>query len=240
MYNNVVRHTTWAGSGGAVKFWMSGNNANTATGYAFNNVIYDNIGGNIIDTGGHFDVSYGTWYFFNNTVQCGTDSAMGACVLGDAGNKQGGNYAGGTMVLHLTNNNWITTGPILTCVQPSWTCTETTDLQQTLSQANAQGYSSTSTYAFQPTITAAATAAASQSLCTTIGIIDASAGAACQSDTTYACAYDATNHTISCPTRTALARSAGAWDVGAYQFSTTTQASAPTPKPPQDLTAAVQ
>jgi hypothetical protein len=240
MYDNVVRHITWAGSGGAVKFWMSGNNANTATGYAFNNVIYDILPGNIVDTGGHFGVNYGTWYFFNNTVECGTDSTPGACVLGDAGNKQSGQYTGGTMALYLNNNHWITTGPILSCVQSTWTCAETNDVQQTISKANSQGYTSTGTYAFQPTSANGSTVRAGTdmlSLCMTIGMTDSIAGAACQSDTQYACTYNTANHTVSCPARTIVARTAEP-NIGAYQFGSAAQAE--TPEPPTDLAASVQ
>jgi hypothetical protein len=230
MYNNVVRHVTWAGSGGAVKFWMSGNNANTATGYAFNNVIYDNSVGNIVDTGGHFAVNYGTWYFFNNTIQCGTDSAMGSCVLGDAGNKQNNQYNGGRMVLHLSNNHWITTGPVLTCVQATWTCTEINDVQQTLSRAKAQGYTSKSAYAFQPTSargSTVGTGVTDSSLCTAVSAIDASAGTACGNATGYACSYNSTNHAVTCPALTPLSRG-GTWDKGAYQYIGTRTVAPPT------------
>lgn len=238
MYNNVVRNYTFAGSGGAVKFWMSGNNANTATGYAYNNVIYNVLPGNIVDVGGHFAVPYGTWYFFNNTVECGTDSNPGGCLIGDNGNT------GGSMTLHLSDNHWITTGSILSCTK-TYVCTEANDVLQTVSQAKSQGYSDASAYAFQPTsasgstVTSIANAAAvstRQSLCTTIGIIDSRAGAACQSDTSYACTYDTTNHTMRCPARQTVARAAEP-NVGAYQFSSV---EASTPNPPAGLTVSVQ
>jgi hypothetical protein len=216
MYNNVVRHTTWAGSGGAVKFWMSGNNANTATGYAFNNVIYDNAVGNIVDTGGHFRVNYGTWYFFNNTVQCGTDSNMGACIVGM--------NTGATLNMYLSNNHWIQSGtssPLSCTNNPGGSCSQTNDLMQTLSRAKAQGYTSKSAYAFQPTSASGSTVGTGvtvSSLCTAVSAIDANAGTACGNATGYACSYNSSNHTVTCPALTPVSRG-GTWDKGAYQYS---------------------
>lgn len=255
IYNNVIRHTLFPGSGGAVKLWLNGNGPcpfSSCTNYAFNNVVYDNLPGNVIDAGGHFDVNYGTWYIFNNTFDCGTDSTPGNCAIGDNGNAQDHVAANGQMNLYSINNHWISTNrSSLCCSGPagsgsigscySFACSETSGLYQTVSAASAQGYIDTGNYAFQPVKGSGSTVGAGaneQSLCTAIGAIDASAGAACQYDTGYACAYNATNHTVSCPTRTALARPAGAWDVGAYQFSATAQTS--TPKPPQGLAATVQ
>ncbi|MGB7498226.1 MAG: hypothetical protein WBQ61_17270 [Candidatus Acidiferrum sp.] len=251
MYNNVVRHTTWSGSGGAVKFWMNGNDGDPAgtVGYAFNNVIYDNVPGNVVDVGGHFGVFYGTWYFFNNTVACGTDSDPGNCILGDNGDKQNGQFTGGSMNLYLSDNQWIqASGSILSCTQSTYKCTETGDLLQTVSQAASQGYTDASAFAFQPTtasgstitaaakVTTAATATARLSLCTTIGLTNAVAGAACQSDTSYACTFDATNHAVVCPARETVARATEP-NVGAYQFGS---AEASVPNPPEGLAITVQ
>jgi hypothetical protein len=253
IYNNIVRHTLFSGSGGAVKLWFNGNNAcpfSSCTSYAFNNILYDNLPGNMVDTGGHYDVNYGTWYIFNNTFACGTDSTPGACEIGDNGNAQGGVAAGGTMTLYLINNHWISTGTTsiagfggLSGSCYHFTCSESTPVYQTVAEASAQGYNDTGTYALQPTSSSGSTVGAGtnkQSLCTAISAVDASAGAACQDDTAYACAYNASSHTVSCPTRTALARPTGAWDIGAYQFSTTTTVQTSTPKPPQGLVATVQ
>jgi len=145
------------------------------------------------------------------------------------------------------NNHWIqvgTSNPTTCTPAVGVVCTQTNDVMQSLSQANAQGYTDSSTYAFQPTsasggtVTAAAGAAAAtrQSLCTAIGTVSASAGAACQSDTSYACIYDTTNHTVRCPARETLARVAES-NIGAYQFSS---AQASIPNPPVGLTVSVQ
>ena len=241
MYNNVVRHTTWAASSGVVKFWMSGNNFNTSTGYAFNNVIYDNYPGNMVDTGGHFgplnnggyaacslstpeNCAYGTWYFFNNTVECGTRSVPGFCALGDQGNKQKGLSTGGFMTLVLSNNHWIsTTSKNLVCGQTSFKCKETAALVHSEGRARTEGFTSDSRYAFQPTRKNGGSVGSGvnmQSLCSTIAKADINAATACMSDTSYGCVYLETDHTVNCWARTKVARpTIGTWDVGAYQFN---------------------
>jgi len=227
IYNNLITGTT--ASGGIVKLWLSGNNANTATGYAFNNVIYNNAPGNMVNLAGHNAVNYGTWYFFNNTVECGTDSSTGSC-----GNDSGGT-SGETFVFHSKNNHWITsTPPAISCTYSA--CDFVTDLTQTMTTAKGQGYTSGSAYAFQPTSASGLTEGAGtneRSLCTTISGLNASAGAACMADTSYACSYNTRNHTVSCPDRTENARPATpAWNIGAYEYAGTG-----TPNPPTSLTA---
>ena len=59
------------------------------------------------------------------------------------------------------------------------------------------------------------------------------AGVALCSDTTNACTYQSTTHSVSCPARSALPRpSGGNWDGGAYRYGTISQ-----PNPPTNLTA---
>jgi hypothetical protein len=56
-------------------------------------------------------------------------------------------------------------------------------------------------------------------------------------DTSYACMYNTSTHSVSCPARASVARpSTGNWDVGAYQFGTTTSTS---PQPPTGLSVVV-
>jgi hypothetical protein len=235
IYNNLITGTT--ASGGITKLWLSGNNSNNATGYAFNNVIYNNASGNMVNLAGHNAVNYGTWYFFNNTVECGTDSNP-ASGSGGCGNDSGGS-SGMTFVLHSKNNHWITNAsPPLSCVHSS--CDFTDDVTQTVAAASAQGYSSGSTYAFAPTSGTGATIGTgtnNQSICTTITGLNASAGAACQNATGYACSYNTSNHTVSCPAETPLVPrpSTTAWNVGAYQYAGGTQT---TVTPPTSLAAA--
>jgi len=241
LYNNIVRHTLWAGSGGAVKFWMSGNNFTTATGYAFNNLIYDNLTGNVVNTGGHFgpknptdgcaandpnptvNCSYGTWYFFNNTIAVGTAAIPGNNAMGDSSNSQRGVKSGAYMNLHLSNNHWVgNMSTALSCVQASFVCTDTNSLFQTFSATKKQGYTdTTSLHAFQPTRSRGSTVNTGlnmQSLCAAVTVIDSVAGASCQYDTGYACSYNSTAHTVTCPAMTPVSRGS-TWDKGAYQFS---------------------
>jgi hypothetical protein len=220
IYNNLIAGTT--ASGGITKLWLSGNDSNTSTGYAFNNVIYDNASGNMVNLAGHDAVNYGAWYLFNNTVECGTDSSPGTGT-GACGNDSGGT-SGMTFVLYAINNHFIkgdTTAP-LTCTYSD--CTFTTQLTQTLTAANSQGYTSTETYAFSPASANGSTVGAGtneQSICAAIASLNSAAGTACQKTTGYACTYNTSNHTVSCPNDTELTRpiSPTAWDIGAYQFS---------------------
>jgi hypothetical protein len=244
IYNNIFRHTTWAGATGVGHFWFNGlancgaigSPLTNCIGYAFNNVMYDVAPGNQVNMGGHFGVNYGTIYFFNNTIQCGSDSSLGDCDLGDNGNSQGGKASGGTMAVNVINNHWIAEDhtSVFCCSGPagkgsrgscySFTCRETTALYQTVKTAKKKGYNHTGTYAFQPAGSSGSTVgtgASLNSLCAAVSAIDADAGAACNKDTSYACTYNATNHTVNCPARTAVSRPTAVWDVGAYQFSST-------------------
>jgi len=231
IYNNVIRNTTNPLTAGAVKLWLNGNAAcpySSCTSYAFNNVIYNNYPGNMVDTGGHFSVNYGTWYIFNNTFDCGTDKDQGACSIGDGGNGQHAVGSHGQMILYLINNHWLSTaktsivgygGRFGRC---AWfICTETGGLYQSVGAAKKRGYTSRSAYAFQPTSSNGSTVGKGtdqSALCTAVNAIDSTAGVACKSGTTYACTYNSTNHTVSCPTTTPVKRPTGAWDVGAYQY----------------------
>jgi hypothetical protein len=229
IYNNVIAHV-WkqgvGGSGGGL--WLSGNSANTATGYAFNNVMFDNQPGFSLSIAGHNAVNYGTWYFFNNTFECGTDTNM----CGGSGVIDGGGTKGMTFVFYHGNNHIINSNTndfrcaYSTCSTPS---PLKSDLVQVLKKANSQGY--TSTYAFRPTSGTGSTVGAggnAQSICASIARLNSAAGMACQYDTGYACSYNTTNHTVSCPAKTENPRPAGAGtDIGAYQFASGTKASQP-------------
>jgi hypothetical protein len=219
-YNNVVRHSTWSTSGGAVKLWYMGNIGSdyTGTGYVFNNVLYDNLAGNLFDSMGHNAINYGKLYVFNNSIQSGTDSAPGGDpISGDNGNR------GGTAVIDQYGNHLISSASsTFNCNH--FTCSADHDLLQTLSVANGEGYFDTSTYALEPPASCTASTCSTvgaglneQALCTAIAAFDPVAGKACQKDTTYACAYNESKHTVSCPARNPAPRPNGAWDVGAYQ-----------------------
>ena len=63
-----------------------------------------------------------------------------------------------------------------------------------------------------------------ESTCSAIGQLNSAAGTACQSSTGYACSYNTSNHTVSCPAMGLAGRpGSGAWDVGAFQGATALQ-----------------
>ncbi len=209
IYNNIVTGTfyyggtLYGGSGGGI--WLAGNGAFSGTGYVFNNLMYSNSGAFTIGLGGHNALNYGTWYVFNNTEECGNDvtinSGTGSC------GGDGGGATGETFNLTAINNHFITgdggSTPIL--CQFGIACSFTTNLNQTLTAANTQGYNDTTeTYAFSPGTISGSTVGAGtnqQSLCTTIAGLNGAAGAACASDL-----------------RGVARPASAAWDIGAYQY----------------------
>jgi hypothetical protein len=234
IYNNLIYGSTW--SGGIVGLWLNGNEASSATAYAFGNVFYLLGAGNDLNTAGHNSTNYGTFVIFNNTFECGNDSSSGGCG-GTASSGPTGSY-------YATNNHWISSGPITYCYTTYSPCSVTTDLVQTVSTANGRGYTSTETYAFAPTSGSGATVGAgtnNSSACITIATLNAAAGVACQLDTTYGVGENESNHTVFL-NRTPISRpSTGAWDIGAYQYEgTLAPASTSAPAPPSGLSASVQ
>jgi hypothetical protein len=215
IYNNVI---TGIPSGGMVKIWTEQsavNNGSIVT-YTFNNVLYGNQTGNDIDICQE-GTNCGTHYFFNNTFECDPN----VCSAPGGG--------GPTTVVYWANNHCITSNSN-GCFQnlgTNVTATLTTNLTQTISQASAQGYTPTSTYAFQPTSGSGGTVGTGtnyQSYCTAIQGFDTLAGAACTNSTSYACGYNTSNHTVSCPDEfPMIARPATAtWDIGAYEYQAAT------------------
>jgi hypothetical protein len=217
-YNNVIRHIgTLAAIG--VNVWLYP----YSTDYIFNNLLYDIVAGT-----NYWDANTGSstsWYLFNNTFQVGSASRM-------VFNQNN------TPVMYSYNNHYITDyGTSESSVFAVTTnLTYSNDIIQSNSTANGQGYTSSEGYAYSPASGSAATVGAGtnkQSYCTALssaGLSDAAT--ACQSDTRYACTYNSSNHTVTCPARTVVARpSSGAWGVGAYQSASDPPAS-PTLFPP--------
>jgi hypothetical protein len=218
-YNNILRHTYTVGSSGVSAgvgdgFWIGPSSGTTD--YFFNNLFYD------IDlVGNYFNIqnpSGGTVYAFNSTLQSSVSGGVMDC--------QGGSrtYA---VNMHLITD---ASSPFY-----GGTCAATTNLFQSNATANGQGYTSSETFAYSPASGSAGTVGTGtneQSYCTALsgaGLSDAAT--ACQSDTRYACTYNSTNHTVTCPGRTVVARPlSGAWNVGAYQFVSSTT------NPPSNLT----
>ena len=209
--------------------------------YWFNNLSYDvtnmeyfNIGQNAPQTAGQ-----GQLVVFNNTFQNNVLS--------------GGGIFGCTSSYPFTwtaaNNHYITQG---SSAYNSTQCTtggngDTTSLLMNNSTATSDGYMSSQAYAYSPTSSSSPTVGAGTNegtingaYCTALSNAGLSAAAAsCQSGTTYACSYNSTSHTMSCPGQAAVARPpSGGWGIGAYQYSTGVLGS--NPAPPTSLTAAAQ
>jgi hypothetical protein len=224
MFNNVIRHFV---NSGIVDFQLA---PVGTTSYAFNNVLPDMDGGNMEQCyEGTPANNHCEW--FNNTAEAGPDS----------GNPSGncGRDTGSNTTSSVTNQHCITTA-----TGTSWwmgTATFTTNLQQSKATANSQGYSNAETYAFSPTSSSGSTVGAGtnmSSTCATINGLSSIAGAACLQDTTYGVTYDKSNHTITGPGRASTnpRPSSGAWDIGAYEFGSTSAQ----PNPPTGLAAVVQ
>jgi hypothetical protein len=229
VYNNVFRHVeTHVTSGGGVEFWL----APPTTGYSdyfFNNLSYDVGNLEYIDNGGTAGSNAnGNYVYFNNTFQ--TNNAQGIMRVAPC-------YTNGTIID--TNNHYVDDqSPYL------GTCTSlatTTALSMTNAVATSDGYTASQTYGYSPTsgnspTVGPGTNETSRYCAAMLGSGDAliqAAGTACESDISYGVSYNATTHTVSYPARTANSRPASAaWDVGAYQFSSSVN-SQPTQTPPQ-------
>jgi hypothetical protein len=221
-YNNVIDNLN--GCSGGSTLWIIGNDSCAGcTSYVYNNAIYDTSVGfdsQGVAIGGHASTgNIGTVYVYNNTIEPG-----GSCM--------GSGDTGGSILatVHYANNHCITSEGI--CLNTAVTCVnDGTNLFQSLAAANSAGYNDAQTYAFSPTSSGSPTVGKGTDYAS---MCSGSAAALC-SDTTYA-TYNTTNHTVAM--RTVVPRpSSGAWDIGAYQYSSS-QAQAP--QPPVGLQATVQ
>lgn len=232
IYNNVIRHSS--GCPGGVVLWFNGNGSPNSSiiGYGFGNTMYD-LSSNPINIGNHGAGNYGTYYLFNNTIDC---------TVGGCGGPPG---AGPTWTMYENNNHVI--GSALDFCASGQTCNVCkngtgagcTDLTQSSLAAAAQGYTASEIYPYSPISTCTPITCSGvqkgtniQSYCTALSSINAAAGAACQNSASVGCAYNIGNHTLSCPNSPAVARPSSAkWDIGAYQFAV----QGPRPSPPSGL-----
>ena len=229
--------------------------------YSFNMVITNIAQPNGFDTSSFSGAGHGgTYYYFDITEECGLDpSPAGPCShlrnqptvfhYNNLGIDNNGN--GGPAIFAPTG--W--TGTFTSAPNTPLTCSGITSsnfggtlICNPIGSGNGVGNLNISqTYPFAPLdSTAAATvgnAANLISLCTTISAINAAAGTACLSDTSLGVSYNTSNHTVSFPARTPIARATGVgqWRIGAYEFSTTPQVATPTfspssGAPPQTVT----
>lgn len=233
IYNNLFRHleSTTAEGAGDVFLWF-GPVASTTTDYIFNNVMYDVGNGEYLNFAGTgLTSNQGNYVLFNNTWQTNYAQPIVRCSL----------VTSPATVL-TTNNHYINDQtPYQTCGQ----LTATTELAMTNATATANGYTSSQTYAYSPMLGSSPTVgvgknenASNGAFCSGLssaGLSDAAS--ACQSDTSYACAYSTSAHAVSCPARTVYARqSTGAWNIGAYEYNAQDP---PPPTPPSGLKAVV-
>jgi len=229
-YNNIVRNISPNGVGQVV---LAPQPQTGYTSYFFNWLVY---GTNAI-TGNYFNVGSnisdrGTYVIFNNIFEMDTSGSILGCA-----------NTGYTETLVAANNLYIDNAADShpSCTGKSY-ATFTTDLLMSQSTASSQGYTSSETYAYSPSSASGGTVGIGTNetagFCAALSAAAASdstlsdAATACQSDTRYACTYNSSNHTVTCPARTVVPRpSSGAWDVGAYQFVSSTV------NPPTNLTA---
>jgi hypothetical protein len=222
-YNNLLRHICANKSycpQGLVNLWfwpMLGH-----TDYVFNNVEYDVIAGSEYFDIGQHEADQGRLAIFNNTFESANNYSL-----------YGWQCSGGRQIhahpFVMANNLYIMDVRPYPTECSSAASTIGTELQLSHRRAKAKRYTQAPAYAFSPTSGTSPTvgkgnnetAAYCNALLASSDPLLQAAGTACQSDTTYACTYNPTNHTVSCPARTAVTRSASSWDVGAYQFSST-------------------
>ena len=221
IYNNVVDMGT--GCPGGVQMWFNGNSGTNSSwvGYGFGNVIYNTSGGNLINVGNHGSGNYGTYYVFNNTVDC----SNGGC---------GGTLPTGPYFTIYDQNNQVIGGSYLALEPPSGgtilACNDgsgsgCTDLSQGATTAAGQGYTSTSPAPYMPPssctsstcLTLQAGTNLNSAACAGLSSINSDAYAACLKGSTGGPAYNQASHTISGPNVTPASRPSGKWDIGAYQ-----------------------
>jgi hypothetical protein len=216
VYSNVLHDLECSGG----ESFMDGNGGETM--YAFNNVIY-NLGSgqtpSIPQTAGQTGISL---HYYNNTVV----SPGGQSCWNNSG-QTGSSYT----AFVLENNHCIGTGNLA----DTWGSypTLTTNVLMTPSTATGQGYTSSETYTYSPAAATNGTVGAGTNLTSSCS---GSAVSLC-SDTAYACTYNSSSETISCPAREVNAKPpSGAWDAGSYLYV----AGGAPPNPPTGLTAVVQ
>jgi hypothetical protein len=240
-YNNVITNV-----GAGLALWLAPNPGYTVT--AWNNVVYAIHDNQVLDlappvynsslcpqgpTNNDYCLGAGSYILENNSVECGDDVTQYDGCTNGIGVVGSGSIADSVL---FQNNYFVALNTTTGCGTgqgAAKSCTfAASNIVQTLSTANGQGYTSSETYAFSPTSANDATVGAGTNLTSSC---TGSVTSLC-SDTTYACT-DGGGNQPSCPARTTNGRApTGAWDSGAYLFSGSGQP----PAPPTGLTAVVQ
>jgi hypothetical protein len=219
-YNNVYRHFQLGGIGcGNVVVWRTPQ----TTDYAFNNLIYDQS--SACNNANYWDLVTSN----QGGADGWTDNEFNNTWILSSNGPFANSTMNGTSTVNMYNTHCITPNGGSSgsaCQTITGKINYLTNVVQATSAATGQGYTAAELYAYSATASTNATVGAGtnqQGFCTTLlGSGDpalVAAGTACQSDTGYACVYNATTHSVSCPGRTRVARPAGtAWNVGAYQL----------------------
>src|SRR6185437_6360730 len=184
------------------------------TDYVWNNVIF-NIMGNAPEgpqVPGQTGMNFFAW---NNTV---VDTPGEDCFHWNSGD--GGSF----IAVTIENNHCISTASTASSTWGGISAVQTGNVLMSPSAASAQGYTASQTYAYSPPSATSGTVGKGTNIVSTC---TGNLAGLC-SDTAYGSALSAAVSVIA-PVRTSNVRpSSGAWDVGAYQFSTS-QAQAPQP-----------
>jgi hypothetical protein len=238
IYNNVFAHLyTHTTVNSNVGFWPF--RPVGATLYWFNNLVYD--AGPMEFFNGPNNANEGMLTLFNNTFQFNHRTNGGVDNI-SCGNVQTPPWAAPFVSAnnHFISDDVASVGGMFTA-NCSGQGTDTTSLLMRNAAATSKGYTASQPFAYSPPASNSPTLGAGtnkQPFCTGLSVAGLSdAASACLNDTRYACTYSTSNHKMSCPSRAVVARPAGAWAVGAYQFNS---AQTGAPNPPAGFTATVQ
>jgi hypothetical protein len=219
-YNNILRNNDDAHSNtGIIKvgtFMKTTTNKN----YWFNNVLYKVHGSNTWDTYTPGQGQPGVAFMFNNTIEASVNW---------------GNIVECEPNMTLANNHviskdgtWISThfGACIVTNNVAQTATVAEGATERFLSAATRTCSNDPANPCSPIATSSTVGAGVNETNTYCADMLASsdpvirqAGAACGKSTTLGCSYNKTNHTLSCPAQTPVARpGSGAWDSGAYEY----------------------
>jgi hypothetical protein len=228
-YNNVITNVN-----AGLALWVAPNPGTTAT--LWNNVVYAVHDNQVIDlahpvysssycstgkNGQGYCNNTGTFVLQNNTIECGDDTTQYDLCQSNVGFPAADGFV-------YENNHFITSTTAKGCSSGASNCKfDSTNVVQTLSTANGQGYKSSGTWAFSPAGSGGGTVGKGSP----VGPPSSSYAIVVSSDTTYACTLGGGN-SLTCPNHNPVPRT-GAWDAGAYQYNSTAT------QPPSQLKATV-
>lgn len=229
MYNNWVDFGTLCAGG--VNIWMNGNGSSptpSVIGFAFGNVETNTSGGNLINIGAHGAGNYGTYYVFNNTVDCTNGGCGGTPPPGPffaIYDQNNATIGGGALSFDTTPSGGSIIGP---CNNGAGSSCH--DQNPSVATVNAQGYNLSQIPPYSPISSCTVASCFSiqsganlnSAVCSAIlsagGVGSADAYNACQLGSSGGVSYNTSNHTVSGPNYpTNMHPAIAAWDGGAYQ-----------------------